>query len=80
LKGETVAEAYRASVLPTIYVIGSDGTIIYRGTSTDAKTLASVIDEHLKGPAGPLARSATPPEPRGMGDLSSAISSSAPAR
>lgn len=30
LKGEDIAKAYRVDTLPTVYVIGSDGKIIYR--------------------------------------------------
>jgi thiol-disulfide isomerase/thioredoxin len=48
LKGDTVAEAYRANALPTIYVIGIDGRIIYRGTSTGPAVLAALIDQALK--------------------------------
>jgi len=48
LNGETVAEAYRVSALPTIYVIGTDGRIIYRGMSTDPAALAVLIEQNLK--------------------------------
>lgn len=47
LKGETVAEAYRATTLPTIYVIGRDGRIVFRGTSTDAQVLSALIEQQL---------------------------------
>jgi len=30
LKGEDIAKAYRVNILPTVYVIGGDGTIIFR--------------------------------------------------
>lgn len=46
LKGETVAEAYHATLLPTVYVIGPEGKIVYRGTSTE--TLTALIEDYLK--------------------------------
>jgi hypothetical protein len=30
LKGEDIAKAYRVNILPTLYVIGGDGKIIFR--------------------------------------------------
>jgi thiol-disulfide isomerase/thioredoxin len=48
LKGEAVAEAYRATTLPTIYIVGVDGKIIYRSGFTEAENLALVIEQHLK--------------------------------
>ena len=48
LKGETVAEAYRATTLPTIYVVGVDGKIIYRAIAADEENLAAVIEQGLK--------------------------------
>jgi len=48
LKGETIAEAYRANALPTIYIIGVDGKIIYRSVGADAENLAAVIEQKLK--------------------------------
>jgi thiol-disulfide isomerase/thioredoxin len=37
LKGEEIAEAYRVDTLPTVYVIGGDGKIIYRSIGVDDK-------------------------------------------
>jgi thiol-disulfide isomerase/thioredoxin len=48
LKGETIAEVYRANVLPTIYIIGIDGKIIYRSVGADAEILAAIIEQKLK--------------------------------
>lgn len=48
LKGETIAEAYRAHTLPTIYIIGVDGKIIYRSVGADAENLTAVIELKLK--------------------------------
>ncbi len=50
LKGERVAEAYHATLLPTVYVVGADGSIVYRGIGTDSQTLASVIEAYLRPP------------------------------
>jgi hypothetical protein len=47
LKGEEVAEAYRISSLPTLYVIGVDGTIVHRLSGID-DNLEGVIERHLK--------------------------------
>ena len=49
LKGEAVAEAYRANTLPTVYVIGADGKIIYRGVGVSAENLGTLIEQRLKG-------------------------------
>jgi len=49
LKGETAAEAYRAHTLPTIYVIGADGKIIFRGIGSEGLgELAAIIEQQLK--------------------------------
>lgn len=48
LKGETVAEAYRASTLPTIYLIGVDGKIVYRGGAINSENLDVLIEQYLK--------------------------------
>ena len=37
LKGEEIAKAYRVEILPTVYVIGSDGKILYRSIGVDDK-------------------------------------------
>lgn len=48
LKGETIGEAYHISTLPTIYVIGRDGKIVYGGGSANAENLAKLLEEKLK--------------------------------
>ncbi len=47
LKGEGVAQAYRVSSLPTLYVIGVDGTIIHGVRGID-DSLTGLIESHLK--------------------------------
>ena len=47
LKGEGVAQAYRVGSLPTLYVIGVDGTIIHRVRGID-DDLGPLIEKHLK--------------------------------
>ena len=47
LKGEDVAEAYRVSSMPTLYVIGVDGTVIHRLTGID-EDLDVLIEKQLK--------------------------------
>ncbi len=37
LKGEDIAKVYRVDTLPTVYVIGGDGKIIYRSIGVDDK-------------------------------------------
>ena len=48
LKGEGLAEAYKITILPVVYIIGDDGTIIYCHEGADDKNLASVIEKYLK--------------------------------
>jgi thiol-disulfide isomerase/thioredoxin len=48
LKGEELAETYRVTLLPVIYVIGSDGKIIYSHEGVDDKNLASLIEKYFK--------------------------------
>jgi len=48
LKGEQISEAYRVTILPVIYIIGDDGTIIYCHEGRDDKNLASLIEKYLK--------------------------------
>lgn len=48
LKGEAVAEAYRATTLPTIYLIGADGKIVYCKVGLSDENLAASIEQKLK--------------------------------
>jgi thiol-disulfide isomerase/thioredoxin len=48
LKGEGIAEAYKVTTLPVVYIIGTDGRIIYRHVGVDDKNLSSVIEKHFK--------------------------------
>ncbi len=47
LKGEEVANVYRAKVLPTLYIIGRDGKIIYHSHTPDEKDVESVLENYL---------------------------------
>jgi hypothetical protein len=49
LKAEDIAESYEVTTLPTVYVIGDDGKIIYCHEGLDDKNLGSLIDKYLKG-------------------------------
>jgi thiol-disulfide isomerase/thioredoxin len=49
LKGEEIAAAYRVLSLPVVYIIGSDGRVIYCHEGVDDKNLALLIDKHLRG-------------------------------
>ena len=49
LKGEDIADAYKVTSLPAIYIIGTDGKIIYSHAGVDDKNLASMIEKYLKG-------------------------------
>ncbi len=48
LKGEEIAPAYGIINLPVVYVIGTDGKIIYRHEGIDDKDLGKLIEKHLK--------------------------------
>jgi thiol-disulfide isomerase/thioredoxin len=48
LKGEEIAEAYKVTSLPAVYMIGADGRIIYCHEGVDDKNLASLIEKYLK--------------------------------
>jgi thiol-disulfide isomerase/thioredoxin len=48
LKGEDLAEAYKITTLPVVYIIGDDGRIIYCHEGADDKHLDSLIEKHLK--------------------------------
>ncbi len=47
LKGEAVAQSYRVGSLPTLYVVGVDGTIIHRVRGID-DDVGQLIEKHLK--------------------------------
>jgi cytochrome c biogenesis protein CcmG, thiol:disulfide interchange protein DsbE len=48
LKGEEIAESYRVTTLPSVYVVGVDGRIIYSFEGVDHKDLARLIQKYLK--------------------------------
>ena len=48
LKGEDLAEAYKITILPVVYIIGDDGKIIYCHEGADDKNLTSLIEKYLK--------------------------------
>jgi thiol-disulfide isomerase/thioredoxin len=47
LKGEEIAAAYKITILPVVYIIGDDGTIIYCHEGVDNKNLTSLIEKYL---------------------------------
>jgi len=50
LKGEQIAKLYGVTILPTIYIIGPDGRVIYRHEGVEEKNLAGLIEKHLSDP------------------------------
>jgi peroxiredoxin len=48
LNGERIAEAYRVTTLPVVYIVGLDGKIIYCHEGEDHKDLSAVIEKHFK--------------------------------
>jgi peroxiredoxin len=48
LKGEQIADSYRVTILPSVYVVGVDGRIIYSHVGVDHKDLADLIEKHLQ--------------------------------
>src|SRR2546423_3949061 len=46
LKGEEIADAYKVSLLPVVYIIGGDGTIIYCHEGLDEKNLISLVEKY----------------------------------
>ena len=48
LNGEKIAEAYKVTTLPVVYIVGLDGEIIYCHEGEDQNDLAKVIEEYLK--------------------------------
>ena len=47
LKGETIAKAYHVDAVPTVYVIGTRGTVIYAGEASEQR-ISAVIETYLK--------------------------------
>jgi thiol-disulfide isomerase/thioredoxin len=48
LNGEDVAKAYQVDSLPTLYIIGIDGKVIYRAAITNEEKVETVLEEYLK--------------------------------
>lgn len=48
LNGEQIAEAYKVTTLPVVYIIGLDGRIIYCHEGEGQKDLSAVIEKYLK--------------------------------
>lgn len=48
LKGEEIAESYRVTILPSVYIVGVDGRVIYSHVGVDHKDLSDLIEKHLK--------------------------------
>jgi thiol-disulfide isomerase/thioredoxin len=48
LRGEEIAEAYKVTSLPAVYMIGADGRIIYCHEGMDDQNLASLVEKYLK--------------------------------
>jgi hypothetical protein len=55
LKGEGIAEAYKVTTLPVVYIIGVDGRVIYCHEGLDDKNLSSVIEKYFKANGIPKA-------------------------
>ena len=48
LHGEKIADAYKVTTLPVVYIVGPDGKIIYGHEGEDQKDLAAVIEKYFK--------------------------------
>jgi peroxiredoxin len=48
LHGEQIAEAYKVTTLPVVYIVGPDGRIIYCHQGEDQKDLSAVVEKELK--------------------------------
>ena len=48
LNGEKITETYKVTTLPVVYIVGSDGKIIYCHEGEDQKDLSAVIEKYLK--------------------------------
>jgi thiol-disulfide isomerase/thioredoxin len=60
LRGEEIAPAYGIINLPVVYVIGTDGVIIYRNEGIDDKDLGKLIEKYLKERASKGTRKSRP--------------------
>ena len=49
LKGEELAEGYRVTSLPVVYVIGADGRVAYSHAGPDTKSLEELIEKQFGG-------------------------------
>ena len=48
LHGEQIADAYKVTTLPVVYIVGLDGKIIYCHEGEDQKDLSAVIEKYFK--------------------------------
>jgi len=48
LHGEQIADAYKVTTLPVVYIVGLDGKIIYCHQGEDQKDLSAVIEKYFK--------------------------------
>lgn len=53
LNGERIAEAYKVTTLPVVYIVGLDGKIIYCHEGEDQKDLSAVIEKYFKANGTP---------------------------
>lgn len=47
LKGETIAKAYHVDAVPTVYVIGTRGRVVYAGEASEQR-ISAVLESYLK--------------------------------
>lgn len=55
LNGERIAQAYKVTTLPVVYIVGLDGKIIYCHEGANHKDLLSVIEKYFKANGIPRA-------------------------
>ncbi|HSE19917.1 MAG TPA: TlpA disulfide reductase family protein [Pyrinomonadaceae bacterium] len=53
LNGEQIADAYKVTTLPVVYIVGPDGKIIYCHEGQDQKDLSVVIEKYFKANGTP---------------------------
>lgn len=53
LKGEQIADSYRVTILPSVYVVGVNGRVIYSHVGVDHRDLNELIEKHLKDNSAP---------------------------